>query len=91
MPTTFDQDNPIPKTGNTTCLIETKGKACKNQAEFHVCIEQRGNEVVATFMCCPHLDYYAQEQIYAKIHDTGPDCNMPGTLWNLKENRCEVP
>lgn len=44
-----------------------------------------------SFACDPHMAAARARFVFVGSHTVGPDCGMPGTLWDLDENRCVYP
>jgi len=44
-----------------------------------------------SFACDPHMAVARARFMFVGAHPVGPDCGMPGALWDLHENRCLYP
>ncbi|QQM45143.1 hypothetical protein [Streptomyces liliifuscus] len=44
-----------------------------------------------SFACDPHMAEARARFVFVGAHPVGPDCGMPGALWDIDENRCVHP
>ena len=44
-----------------------------------------------SFACDPHMAVARTRFVFVGAHPVGPDCGMPGALWDIEENRCRYP
>lgn len=48
-------------------------------------------EAEVSFACDPHMDQARARYVFVDSHRIGPDCGMPGALWDLDNHRCGYP
>lgn len=68
------------------------GVPCGKTPFLHVCWQMDNAGADCGFVCDQHtreLTERGWDGIQA--HEIGPDCQMPGALWDFDANRCYVP
>ncbi len=63
--------------------------ACGKPAVVH--IAWYFNPCVASFSCPEHATKALNKWSYFQVHLVGPDCGMPGAVWDGDEERCLYP
>jgi hypothetical protein len=67
------------------------GVACAKPPFLHLCWTVEP-EMECGFVCEGHARELTQKGWNAiQSHEVGPDCGMPGSLWDFRNNRCFVP
>ena len=64
---------------------DTASADCGTEATWHV---MWNVDAEVSFACDPHMAVARTRFVFVGAHPIGPDCGMPGTLWDLDENRC---
>lgn len=65
---------------------DTDETTCNAPATWHICW---GADMENGLACDDHMTY-AQRYAYLDRHKVGPDCSMPGSMWDFDEQRCIV-
>ncbi|MEE4598252.1 hypothetical protein V2J94_41525 [Streptomyces sp. DSM 41524] len=61
---------------------------CQADATWHIMWNTEGDAGLA---CGPHMDEARRSLVFIDSHRVGPDCAMPGTLWDFDGQRCVYP
>jgi hypothetical protein len=67
---------------------DTPASDCGTPATWHI---MWNVEAEVSFACDPHMDVARRRFVFVGSHQLGPDCGMPGALWDLDGNRCVYP
>lgn len=70
------------------------GVPCGDPPFLHVCWElvDNGTAAQAGFVCERHaIELTRMGWNGVQAHEIGPDCQMPGAVWDFEANRCYVP
>lgn len=66
----------------------TPATDCGEPATWHI---MWNVEAEVSFACDPHMNQARHRFVFADSHQLGPDCGMPGALWDLHNQRCIYP
>lgn len=66
---------------------DNPGTDCPADATWHIMWNTDSEVGLA---CDPHMEV-ARRYVFLDSHRIGPDCDMPGTLWDFDEKRCVYP
>ena len=66
----------------------TPSADCGTPATWHI---MWNVEAEVSFACDPHMSAARRRFVFVGAHQLGPDCGMPGALWDLDQNRCLYP
>jgi hypothetical protein len=64
---------------------DTPAADCGAPATWHI---MWNVDAEVSFACDPHMDKARRRFVFVDSHQLGPDCGMPGALWDLNEKRC---
>ncbi|MEW2402089.1 hypothetical protein [Streptomyces sp. NPDC046862] len=67
---------------------DTPSADCGTEATWHVMWNVAAE---VSFACDPHMDRARSRFVFVDSHPVGPDCGMPGALWDLEHQRCVYP
>jgi hypothetical protein len=90
-------DNPFAPLGrfisdpDRNCIYspdDTPVSDCGMPATWHI---MWNVEAEVSFACGPHMDKARRRFVFVDTHPVGPDCGMPGALWDLDNSRCVYP
>ena len=64
---------------------DTPATDCPTDATWHIMWNTDGEVGLA---CDPHMAEARRRFVFVDSHRVGPDCSMPGTLWDFDNQRC---
>jgi hypothetical protein len=70
--------------------VDALGHPCGKEAFLHVAWHDTPEGIEGGWVCVDHAkDLHAWSPL--QVHEPGPDCGMPGSLWFPDENICRCP
>jgi len=67
---------------------DTPANDCQNDATWHIAWD---TAMENGYACDPHMTVARAQYVFVAAHRIGPDCGMPGALWDFDNNRCTCP
>lgn len=67
---------------------DTPNTDCHHDATWHILWNAEADAALA---CDPHMAAARRRFVFVDSHRVGPDCSMPGALWDLDNQRCVYP
>ncbi|MFE7727444.1 hypothetical protein ACFU5D_16815 [Streptomyces anthocyanicus] len=67
---------------------DTDATDCPASATWHIMWTADGDVGLA---CDPHMAVARERFVFVDSHRIGPDCAMPGVLWDFDHQRCVYP
>lgn len=61
---------------------------CQSNATWHIAWDTNLENGLA---CDPHMDEARTRYVFVDSHRVGPDCQMPGVVWDFDNKRCVYP
>jgi hypothetical protein len=67
---------------------DSEATDCPADATWHIMWNADRDTGMA---CDPHMATVRARFVFVGAHPIGPDCGMPGALWDFDDNRCVYP